>query len=322
MTKAILGIDVSKQKFDATLLFADNKVRKKVFSNDPVGFHKLLEWIHQLHEGDFHACMEFTGVYDERVAEFLYHKGFIVSRVNAMVIKAFAKSLLTRTKTDKKDSMVIAQFCKVHQPKAWEPDPLHIKVLRDFSRTLDALKDDYYLIKNRLEKYEERESPAKKIWQDRLLDVEKVIKDVEKQMNIHIKNHPDLEKKVKLLQTISGIGETSARTLLAEIPNIHYFKNARQLAAFAGLTPCQRQSGSSVNGQSRLSKMGSSRLRKALFMPALVAKKHNPTIIAFSRNLIKKGKCKMAVVGAAMRKLLHIVFGVLKHESPFVEKFA
>ena len=322
MEKAILGIDVSKSKFDVTLLFGNNKIRKKVFSNDPKGFHMLYEWILKFHERDFHVCMEFTGVYDERIAEFLYQKGLTVSRVNAMAIKAFAKSMLTRTKTDKKDSMVIAQFCKVHQPKAWEPDPLHIKVLRDFSRTLDALKDDYYLIKNRLEKYEERESPAKKIWQDRLLDVEKVIKDVENQMNIHIKNHPDLEKKVKLLQTISGIGETSARTLLAEITNIHYFKNARQLAAFAGLTPCQRQSGSSVNGQSRLSKMGSSRLRKALYMPALVARRYNPVIIKFSDNLIKKGKCKMAVVGAAMRKLLHIIFGVLKHETPFVEKYA
>lgn len=322
MTKAILGIDVSKQKFDVTLLFADNKVRKKVFSNDPKGFHMLREWILKLHEGDFHACMEFTGIYDERVAEFLHQQGFTVSRVNAMAIKAFAKSMLTRTKTDKKDSMVIAQFCKLHQPKAWEPDPLHIRTLRDLSRTLDALKDDNQLINNRLEKYQERESPAKKIWQDRLLEVQKTIKNVEKQINIHIKNHPDLEKKVKLLQTISGIGETSARTLIAEIPDIRHFKNARQLAAFAGLTPCQRQSGSSVNGQTRLSKMGSSRLRKALFMPVLVAKKYNPIIIAFSNNLIKKGKCKMAVVGAAMRKLLHIVFGVLKHETPFVEKYA
>jgi len=318
MTKAILGIDVSKKKFDVTLLFGDNKMRKKVFSNDPKGFHMLHEWILKLHEGDFHACMEFTGVYDERLAEFLHQQGLTVSRVNAMAIKAFAKSMLTRTKTDKKDSMVIAQFCKVHQPKAWEPDPLHIKTLRDLSRTLDALKDDYQLINNRLEKYEERESLAKKIWQDRLLEVKKAIKDVEKQINTHIKNHPDLEGKVKLLQTISGIGEISARTLIAEIPDIRHFKNARQLAAFAGLTPCQRQSGSSVNGKTRLSKMGSSRLRKALFMPALVAKQHNSVIIAFSNNLIKKGKCKMAVVGAAMRKLLHIVFGVLKHATPFV----
>lgn len=322
MTKAILGIDVSKKKFDVTLLFADNKVRKKVFSNDPKGFHMLHEWILKLHEGDFHACMEFTGIYDERLAEFLHQQGLTVSRINAMAIKAFAKSMLTRTKTDKKDSMVIAQFCKVHQPKAWEPDPLHIRTLRDLSRTLDALKDDCQLIHNRLEKYEERESPAKKIWQDRLREVQKTIKNVEKQINTHIKNHPDLEKKVKLLQTISGIGETSARTLIAEIPDICHFKNARQLAAFAGLTPCQKQSGSSVNGKTRLSKIGSSRLRKALFMPALVAKKYNPIIIAFSNNLIKKGKCKMAVVGAAMRKLLHIVFGVLKHETPFVEKYA
>lgn len=322
MTKAILGIDVSKLKFDVTLLFGDNKVRKKVFSNDPKGFHMLHEWILKLHEGDLHACMEFTGIYDERVAEFLHQQGFTVSRVNAMAIKAFGKSMLTRTKTDKKDSMVIAQFCKVHQPKAWEPDPLHITTLKDLSRTLDALKFDYQLIHNRLEKYKDRESLAKKIWQDRLLEVEEAKKKVENLINAHIKKHPDLEEKVKLLQTIPGIGETSARILIAEIPDIRQFKNARQLAAFAGLTPYQRQSGTSVNGKTRLSKMGSSRLRRALYMPALVAKKFNPIIIAFSKNLIEKGKSKMTVVGAAMRKLLHIIFGVLKHEKQFVEKYA
>jgi transposase len=322
MTKAILGVDVSKKKFDVTLLLADGRIRKKVFSNDPKGFHSLSDWLLRLHQGEVQACMEFTGIYDERLAEFLHQQGLTVSRVNAMAVKAFATSMLTRTKTDKKDSMVIAQFCKLHQPKAWEPDPLHITILRDLSRTLDALKEDYQLINNRLEKYAERESPAKKIWQERLSATAEAIKDVEQHMTNHIKRHPDLKKKIELLQTISGIGETSARVLIAEIPDIQHFKNARQLAAFAGLTPCQRQSGSSVMGKTRLSKMGSARLRKALFMPALVAKKYNPVIMEFSNNLLKKGKCKMAVIGAAMRKLLHIVFGVLKHQIPFGEKYA
>ena len=320
--KAILGIDVSKLKFDATLLFDDSKVRKKVFSNDSKGFHALYEWIQQLHQGDFHACMEFTGVYDENVATFLYHKGVTVSRVNAMAIKSYAKSMLTRTKTDKKDSMVIAQFCKVQHPKAWEPDPAHITTLKDLSRTLEALKSDRCVLENRLEKYQERETPAKEIWQERLQETKKTIKDVEKQIDEHIKAHPDLENKVKLLQTIPGIAKITAQTLLAEIPNLDNFRNVRQLAAFAGLTPCQRQSGSSVNGKTRLSKIGSSRLRKALFMPAIVAKQYNPIISGFSKNLMKRGKSKMAVIGASMRKLLHIVFGVLKHEIPFDEKLA
>ena len=149
-----------------------------------------------------------------------------------------------------------------------------------------------------------------------------MIKDLEKQLDDHIKNHPDLEKKVTLLQTIPGIGKPTARILLAEIPDIRNFKDARQLAAFAGLTPCQRQSGSSVNGKSRLSKIGSARLRKALYFPAIVARKHNPIIGHFFNTLLQRGKCKMSAIGAAMRKLLHLVFGVLKNESPFEHKIA
>jgi len=94
----------------------------------------------------------------------------------------------------------------------------------------------------------------------------------------------------------------------------------RQLAAFAGLNPYQRQSGSSVNGQSRLSKIGSKYLRKALYMPAIVATRWNPVIAKFAANLLQRGKCKMSALGAAMRKLLHIVFGVLKTQQPFREK--
>lgn len=318
MEKAILGLDISKKKFDAALIFQDDKVRKKVFSNDSEGFYKLLEWLGNYHQGEVHACMEFTGIYDERVAEFLHQEGIIVSRMNAMIIKSFSKSMMTRTKTDKKDSMVIALFCKMHQPKAWEPDPVHIRTLKDLSRTLEALKDDHLTISNRLEKYAERDSPAKEIWQDSLAEVEQKIKSLEAQLDEHIKNFDDLEGKVKLLQTIPGIGKTTARTLLAEIPDISQFKNARQLVAFAGLNPRQRQSGSSVSGRSRLSKMGSCRLRTALFMPAMVAKHHNPIIKSFAERLIRNGKSKMAAIGASMRKLLHIVFGVLKHKTPFV----
>lgn len=317
MTKASVGIDVSKKKLDVALLCDANKVRKKTFTNDLPGFKNLVQWLTYHHSGDVHACMEFTGIYDEDVAEFLYKEGHTVSRINAMAIKSFAKSMLTRTKTDKKDSLVIAQYCKAHDPKPWKPAPDYLKTLRDLSRTLESLKDDYQMMRNRLEKFQDKASPAKKVWQDTLGYLEKKIKDVEKQLKIHIKNYPDLKKKVDLLETIPGIAETTARTLLAEIPDIHQFKNARQLAAFAGLNPCQRQSGSSVKGKSRLSKIGSKRVRKTLYMPAIVAKTHNPVIEKLFNTLVERGKCKMSALGAAMRKLLHIVFGVLKNELPF-----
>jgi transposase len=322
MTKASVGIDVAKKKLDVTLLLETMKVRKKTFTNDFAGFQNLHQWVQYHHKGSFHFCMEFTGVYDEEVAEYLYEQGHLVSRVNAMAIKAFAKSMLTRTKTDKKDAFVIAQYCRAHDPKPWQPESMHMKTLRDLSRTLESLKGIHQDLLNRLEKYQNKESPAKTVWQETAKDVEKRIEEVEKQLEDHINNYPDLKGKVSLLETIPGIGRTTARSILAEAPDIQHLKNARQLAAFAGLNPCQRQSGSSVNGQSRLSKIGSSRLRKALYMPALVAIRHNPVIQNFTNNLLKRGKCKMSALGAAMRKLLHIVFGVLKSQQPFCEKNA
>lgn len=192
MTKSSVGIDVSKKKLDVALLLENMKVRKKTFTNDLAGFQSLSQWVQHHHKGSFHFCMEFTGVYDEAVAEYLFEKGHIVSRINAMAIKSFARSMLTRTKTDKKDAFIIAQYCKAHDPKPWKPDPMHLKILRDLSRTYESLKEIHQDLLNRLEKYIDRESPAKNILQKSAKDMEKRIQEVEKQLEDHIKNHPDL----------------------------------------------------------------------------------------------------------------------------------
>ncbi|MBY0580833.1 MAG: IS110 family transposase [Rickettsiales bacterium] len=126
-----------------------------------------------------------------------------------------------------------------------------------------------------------------------------------------------LKEACENLQTILGIGKTTAVILLAEIPDINAFKNARQLAAYAGLTPSQRFSGSSVKGKLRLSKLGARQLRKAMFFPAFVAKRYNEPIKQFCKNLKKKGKYTFCIVGTAMRKLLQIVFVILKRDVVF-----
>lgn len=316
MTNAILGIDVSKKKLDLALLFGD-QVRKKVFDNTKTGFQKCYEWTRRYTQEPLHVCTEFTGIYDEAVAEFFHSEGFLVSRVNPLKISSFNKSLMMRTKTDQVDSVVIAQYCKILTPAVWTPDPNHLKTLKELSRCLSELKEDYSQINNRLEAYHSKEGYAKKMWEQRLDAAAKDIKSLEKQLEIHIKRHRDLKEKWELLQTIPGIAKTTAWTLLAEIPSIERFTKASQLAAFAGLTPRQRQSGSSVNGKSRLSKIGSARLRKALYMPAVVAMGHNPLISALVKRLLQKGKCKMVALGAAMRKLVQIAFGVLKSQQPF-----
>ncbi len=126
----------------------------------------------------------------------------------------------------------------------------------------------------------------------------------------------DSKEDCELLETIPGIATQTATTLLAEIVHLRNYKNARQVAAYAGLSPRLRESGTSGKC-SRLSKTGNSRVRKALFMPAISAKRHNPVLRQFSERLARRGKPKMAIIGAVMRKLLHLAFGVLKTRKPF-----
>ena len=156
-----------------------------------------------------------------------------------------------------------------------------------------------------------------KTWKKLEKDIEQQIKNIETAIENLIKSDDDLNQNYENLQTIPGISKTTATAILAEIPDISEFKNARQLAAFAGLTPRQKQSGSSVKAKTRLSKLGSAKLRKAIFFPAIVAKNHNPIIKTFCLNLKKRSKSNMVIVGAAMRKLMHIIYAILKHKTIF-----
>jgi transposase len=143
------------------------------------------------------------------------------------------------------------------------------------------------------------------------------IRRTEALIRSHIDNHPGLKRQHQLLDSIPGIGEVTAAALLAEVPDITQYRSARQVAAFAGLVPRERQSGSSVKGRVRLSKIGNARLRRALYFPAVTALRCSPYFQAWAKGLRERGKCKMSVIGAAMRKLIHLAYGVLKTGQPF-----
>ncbi len=147
--------------------------------------------------------------------------------------------------------------------------------------------------------------------------LEQQIQTIKKLIMQHIQQHPLLLEQQELLVSIPGIAEITAAKLLAEIPHLKDYKTASFAAAYAGLTPKQRVSGTSVRGKSCLSKTGNVRVRKALYMPAVVAQRHNPILKEFRDRLRQKGKHPMAILGALMRKLLHIAYGVIKTGKPF-----
>lgn len=314
MTHRIIGIDISKKTFNAAALSPTNKYKHKTFQNDPAGFQQFLAWLNLQSNETHHFCMEVTGVYHQALASFLYEKGFLVSVENPAKIAAFAKSELSRNKTDKADAALIARFCRAFSPNPWKPQPLHIQELQALLSRFEALQDLIRQEDNRLQIASSVTKPyiesTLSLFKDQLLDIKNKIKQ-------HIDKHPDLKNKKQLLLSIPGIGETTIAVVLAFVSNVNDFENAKHLASFIGLNPKQCQSGSSVFKKTRLSKTGNSRLRKALFMPAVVAKKHNPLVKLTYDRLLSAGKSKMCAIGAAMRKLAHLIYGILKSQKPF-----
>ena len=313
MSKIVLGNDISKKKMD-TLLMLKDKPLKKIFENTPKGFKLLDGWLRSLKVGrDVHICLEATGPYSEPVAEFLFEKGYRVSMVNPKAVHEFGKAQLRRNKTDAADARLIADFCLAMEPAPWHPLPPEMKHLQALTRRIESLDQILLAEKNRLK--ESAPTEVRPSLKRVIRGIEKEIDRIEKLIKEHIDNNPNLKEQNDLLRSIPGIGKKTAPLLLGEL-EFSAFPSARSVAAYVGLTPRKDQTGTSVD-RTRLSKLGSSRLRKALYFPAITALKHNEIIKSLANRLSQRGKRPKEVVCAAMRKLLHIAFGVLKHHRPF-----
>jgi transposase len=311
----VLGIDVSKEKHDLVLVI-DGKKHHKEISNDAKGFGYLKRWLETYQAHHVHACLEATGQYGEAISEWLYGQGHRVSVVNPARIKRYGQSKLHRNKTDKADADLIAEFCLKEKPAPWEPLSPEIKQLRALNRRLQALKANLQQEKNRKKSGEKDILVLKDLdmhiafLTDRIEAINKDIRDL-------IKQTPELKSQHDLLTSIPGIGHLTAITLLAEIGDFSAFEDAPQLAAYAGLNPQGHRSGSSVFKKTQISKQGRAELRHCMFMPALVALEWNPVIQSLDERMTKTNHHRMEIVIAAMKKLLHLAYGVLKTQLPF-----
>lgn len=319
----IIGIDVSKAKLDCAWIrdLAAMKIKTKVHKNTPAGYDTLLTWAMQ-HTGEaaseLQFVMEATGVYHEPLAYALHAAGAQVAVVNPARVRDYAKSLGTQTKTDKKDSVMIAHFGLQQALRPWEPEPLEVRELKALIARLDAVKHDIQRERNRLEKAQAGLSSVAVT-----TSIETVLAQLEAEkarlvslIDDHIDGHPGLKNDLDLLESIPAVGPVVGQQMVAVLRS-RAFTAATQAAAFMGVVPIESESGTSVKRPPRLSKRGDSRIRAKLYMAAVVATKHNPDIRALYLRLLKKGKSKMSAIGAAMRKLVHICFGVLKHQTPY-----
>jgi transposase len=311
----VLGLDLAKLTFDATLLTATGAQHSQTFPNTPEGFTQLQTWLTQ-HDGmTLHACMEATTIYWEALATWLHTHGHTVSVVNPARIKGSAQATMQRTKTDKLDRAVIASFCATHHPDAWQPLSEAQRRLRALVRHRDDLLETRLQQQNRLR--DTTDSLVRASLEAVLESISTQLTEVERMLKEHVKAPSDLTTNLQLLTSIVGIGVMTATKLLAEFADLEQYESAKAAAADAGVTPSHFESGTSVRRRSQMSKMGKAGIRAALYWPALTAVRRCPQFKAFAERLAARGKVKKVVIGAVMRKLIHIIYGVIKHRTPY-----
>lgn len=327
MKAATLGIDVSKDKLDAVLWLASKKWYASKVGNDPAGASKLVEWAcakSGLPAQELRVVLEATGVYHEVVAQVFYDHGCEVVVANPKRAHDFALGRGFIAKTDTVDARALSRYgAEGDELQAWVPPPEPVRILRALIARLDAVDQDLRREENRLEKARSTTTPQ--VIHDSLArsltglraERERLLKAIED----HYDDHPDLKQERERLKTIPGVGNATANRMLCLLKR-HRFDSARQAAACAGLSVLPYQSGSSVFKPPRLSKQGDPKLRATLYMAAVVASQHNPPLRKVYLELIARGKAKMSALGALMRRLVHIAFGMLKHQTDFNPAFA
>lgn len=325
--KYYVGIDVSKDKIDC-LWLRDTvalKAKTKVLPNTQEGFNILRTWLEKnisIEVTDIYVSLEATSIYHEALTYELYDMGVNVSVVNPAQVRNFAKGLGVRNKTDKKDSMVLARYGALTQPRLWQPEPEDVRTLKALLARLSAFEKDLQRELNRLEKA--RISRASEAVIASIQFMVNQLKEeharIEKRIDDQIDQNPRLKQDRERLMTIPAVGKVLSREMFIVLHSRQFYQ-ASQVAAFIGVVPKLHESGK-LKGRTTLCKNGPGRLRAKLYMAAIVATKYNPDIKRQYERLLKAGKTKMQALGAAMRKLVQICFGVLKHQSEYRPQIA
>lgn len=325
----VAGIDISKDDFHVCLKQSSSSGHSKIkssrsFCNSPGGFDDFLRWL----SGKVEVCqvrfvMEATGSYYEDLAYWLYGQHLQVIVVLANKIKYFAKSLNVKTKTDKVDASLIAEFGIQRQLSLWIPMSKGYKKLRDICRELLSLKKDKARAKCQLHAINHSHEKSQSIIELKHRQItfyEQSIRVLEQEIHELLEQDSQLKEKVDKITTIKGLGLTTAVTILCETNGFLLFPNIRQVVSYAGLDVEFRESGS-YKGKSKISKKGNSRIRQVLFMPSLSASAYNEKLKPLYQRVNQRNPTiKKKGVVAVMRKLLILVFVLWKKNEAFNPK--
>jgi transposase len=318
-----IGIDVSKKHLHLSWLRDPERglVRPKAVDNTPAGHAQVLAWAARnagVAATELCFVLEATGVYHEAVALYLHQAGARVTVANPLHIKRFAESHGIKTKNDRHDGRMLALYGHARRPAPWQPPPPPVRELCALLVRLQALEEDRQREANRLEKAQVGAAPRAVLdsLQEMLATLDAQIAALSQRIDEHLAGSPELQAHRERLLSIPGVGTKLSARFLALFA-AKDFRTGKQAAAFLGLVPVETQSGTSVHARPRLAKNGDPRWRARLFLPAMVAAQHNPDVRALYQRLLAAGKCKMSALGAAMRKLVQIAFGVFRHAKPY-----
>jgi transposase len=307
--KKIIGIDVSKDYFDACIKKEKSDYQVKRYSNDNLGFEKLLTDVH----GKFHFVMEATGPYYLRLAMFLHQKKHIVSIVNPLVIKRYSQMKLLRAKTDKVDAKLITEYGLTENENLikWEPPKDYVIGLQQMQSLILQYQKQRNALNNQLKAFKETgilQSNLKKMIENELEHINLQMKLLEEQMKETIKKYHN-EMLDKLI-SIPSIGNKTAILLIIITDGFKKFQNYKQLISYVGLSPRVYSSGTSVKGKAKICKMGMSRVRSMLYVCAWSAVKCNSSCKNLYDRLVEKGKPKKLALVAVANKLLKQSFAI------------
>ena len=321
MKKFLLcGVDVSAKELAVAIDPGTGRVWEGVFRNDATGHRKLVRRLTRT-KALARVCIEATGVYHLDLALALEQaKGIEVMVANPRATKDFARAQLRRSKTDRTDALSLLEFVRRMEFEVWTPPSRSILALRAFSRRIQALLVARAQEKNRLHADESVEATPLAIREsiERHIDtINAEIASLTESALELVRPDAALSSRFAHLVSVKGIAQASAITLLAELSVLPADMSPRQWVAHSGMDPRHFESGSSVRGAVRISKVGNRHLRAALFLPAMVASQHEPRVRAFYQKLLARGKKPMQALVAVMRKLLHAIYGMFRHDADF-----
>lgn len=329
--KQVCGIDISQKELVVALgrMYEDLTCQiyaYKPFNNNSKGFELLLKWVKKLTDTNLEVSyvMEATGVYHEKLAYYLCSNDRYVSIILPNKISNYARTLDVKTVTDKTASEAICLFGLERKLETWHPADPVLKQMRQLVRERDQLVQTRTVAKNQLHAEQAEATPLKNSvnrFKKQIQFLNKQILEIESEVNVLVRSNKNIKANVELLTSIPGVGQLTASTVLAETNGFDLIRNKKQLTSYAGLDVKEKQSGTSVKGKAKISKRGNKNLRKAMYLPSLVAIRHDERFKAiFARLVMKDGLKKKASV-AIQRKLLELMYTLYKKQEKYDKNY-